>query len=418
MFTKKEVQLPRKEESMKKRAFVFLISVFIIASGLKAGGWNNTLMGARAMAIGGAFVGLADDPTAIFFNPAGVAYQENQFNFSIDGFYIWPTHDYTSPAGSTAQSKFNTALPQIFFTYRMNEKVTLGFGAFVPYAGGGVDWRKEDLGLPLKSYLAVISLSPSVAYQLNRTLSVGFNLNFYRGLLDVETEMEGFGPLNAEESGSAISASLGLMYKPTEKLGIGFTVRAPAKMTLSGKTSIFQTVPGFGTLKLNLESETSFNLPWDIEAGFSYRLTESFVFSAGAQYTMWSRLKQVDKTIKDIPTIGDINEAEVLNFNDILILHAGFEYLIPGGIALRGGIGYDRSASPTDTLSVMNIDVDKLSLLGGIGYKTGKTQIDFVYIYVRGNEREKTSMVYPGMPLFEKYNLNVDILGLGVTFSF
>jgi len=402
---------------MKKQALVLLVSVFFIVSGLEAGGWNNTLMGARAMAIGGAFVGLADDPSAIFFNPAGVAYQETNFNLSIDGFYIWPTHDFTSPAGSRAQSKFNTALPQIFLTYRMNEKVTLGFGAFVPYAGGGVDWQKEDLGVPLKSYLAVISLSPSVAYRVNEKLSLGFNLNFYRGILDVETEMEGFGPLDSRETGSAISASFGLMYKPTEKLGIGFTVRAPSKVNLNGKTSILQTVEGFGTLKINLESETSFRLPWDLEAGFSYRVTENFVFSAGAQYTLWSRLDKVEKIIKGIPMIGDINEAEVLNFEDILILHAGFEYLIPGGIALRGGIGYDRSASPAETLSVRNIDVDKLSLLGGIGYKTGITQIDFVYIYVRGNEREKTSTIF-GIPIIERYNLNVDILGLGVTFSF
>jgi len=283
---------------MKKQALVLLVSVFFIVSGLEAGGWNNTLMGARAMAIGGAFVGLADDPSAIFFNPAGVAYQETNFNLSIDGFYIWPTHDFTSPAGSRAQSKFNTALPQIFLTYRMNEKVTLGFGAFVPYAGGGVDWQKEDLGVPLKSYLAVISLSPSVAYRVNEKLSLGFNLNFYRGILDVETEMEGFGPLDSRETGSAISASFGLMYKPTEKLGIGFTVRAPSKVNLNGKTSILQTVEGFGTLKINLESETSFRLPWDLEAGFSYRVTENFVFSAGAQYTLWSRLDKVEKIIK------------------------------------------------------------------------------------------------------------------------
>jgi long-chain fatty acid transport protein len=299
----------------------------------------------------------------------------------------------------------------------MNEKVTLGFGAFVPYAGGGVDWQKEDLGIPLKSYLAVVSLSPSVAYRVNEKLSLGLNLNFYRGILDVETEMEGFGPLDSRETGSAISASFGLMYRPTDRLSLGMTLRAPAKVNLSGKTSIVQQVPGFGSLKFNLDSETNFNLPWDFEAGFSYRVSENFVFSAGAQYTMWSRLDVVDKTIKDVPVIGDINEEEVLDFEDILILHGGFEYLIPGGIALRGGIGYDRSASPTETLSVRNIDVDKLSLLGGIGYKTGNTQIDFVYIYVRGKERKKTSTIF-GIPLIERYNLNVDILGLGVTFSF
>ncbi|MFQ6109174.1 MAG: OmpP1/FadL family transporter [Candidatus Aminicenantales bacterium] len=402
---------------MKRYPIVVVLSFFLITPGLWAGGWNNTLMGARAMAIGGAFVGLADDPSAIYHNPAGLVFQNENFNFSIDGFYIWPTHDFTTNLGTKAQSKFNSALPQIFFTYRMNDRITLGFGAYVPYAGGGVDWKREELGVPLKSYMAIVSLTPTVAYQVNEKLSLGFNLNFYRGILDVETEMEGFGPMKNEESGSSISAGFGLMYRPTERIGIGLSIRGPTTMNLSGKTAITTAFPGFGPMKLNLDSETRFKLPWDLEVGISYRLSSRFVFTAGAQYTLWSALDKVEKTIYRIPILGDIHEEEILDFDNILILHSGLEYVLPGGIALRGGIGYDRYATPEQCLSPRNIDVDKLTLIGGIGYRTGRMQIDFVYIYARGKEREKTTTVY-GFPLVETYNLNVRVFGMGVTFSF
>ncbi len=366
--------------------------------------------------MGGAFTGVADDPSAIFYNPAGLAFQGKRFNFSIDGFYIWPTHDYVMPTGSKAQSKFNTALPQIFVSYQASDKITVGFGAYVPYAGGGVDWKKEQLGLPLKSYLGVFSLTPTFAYKINDMLSVGFNLNFYRAVLEVDTEAEGIGQMNTDESGSSLSAGFGMMFRPNEKIGIGLGLRGPARMKLSGTTSIKMTLPGYGNLQFDRDSRTNFDLPWDIEVGFSYRITENLLISTGAQYTLWSTLYKVEKTIEDVPFTGDIKREEIMDFKNILILHAGFEYLLPGGIALRAGVGYDHSATPNECLNVTNIDVDKLSLLGGIGYKAGKMQIDFVYIYAHGNEREKKLTGF-AIPLTEKYNLNVSIIGLGVTFS-
>lgn len=401
---------------MKRIVSVFVVSFFLIVAGLWAGGWNNTLMGARALALGGAFTAVADDPSAIFHNPAGLVFQGSDFNFSIDGFYIWPTHDYVMPTGSRAQSKFNCALPQIFVSYRTSEKITVGLGAYVPYAGGGVDWKKEELGIPLKSYLGIFSITPTFAYKLNEKLSVGFNLNFYHAVMEVDTEMEGFGPMSTEEKGSALSAGFGVLFRPTEKIGIGLSVRGPARMNISGITTITTTIPGFGTVKFNPDSQTSFKLPWDMEVGFCYRIAENFLVSVGAQYTMWSALDKVEKTIENIPFIGDLKIEQIMDFSNILILRAGMEYLLPGGIALRAGVGLDPSATPDATLDVTNIDVDKFCLLGGIGYKTGKMQIDFVYIYGNGKEREKKLTGF-AFPLTEKYNLNVNIIGLGITFS-
>jgi len=402
---------------MVKKGVILVISSLLVGSVLWAGGWNNTLMGARAMALGGAFVGIADDASAIYFNPAGLVFQKKAFNFSIDGFYIWPTHEYTMPTGTKAQSKYNIPLPQIFLTYRTSEKITLGIGMYVPYAGGGVDWKKDQLGFPLESYLAIYAISPTLAYQISDELSLGFNLIYYRGIHKLNTEYTLYEfappvPMEAEENGSALSAGFGLIFKPSEKISLGMSIRGPAKMKLSGITSL-----NYGGLKLNLDSETSYNLPWDVEVGLSYKVTENFLLATSVQYTMWSALDKVKKTIKSFPLIGDVKKVEDMDFKNILTWRAGFEYILPQGIALRAGIGLDRYATPEETLNITNIDVNKLTLLGGIGYKAGRMQIDFTYIYAFGKEREKISTEY-GLPLTEKYNLNVFILGLGVTYSY
>ncbi len=398
---------------MLKRAFAFLISLISIFTALQAGGWNNTLMGWRALGLGGAFVGVADDPSAIFYNPAGLVFQKEAFNLSLGGFSIWPTHEYITPMGTRAQSKYDVSLPQLFFSYRTSPKVTIGLGFYVPYAGGGIDWKENELGIPFKSTLGIYSLTPTLAYHLNEKLSLGFCLNFYGSSLNVDTRTDEFGPFRNEESGSAVSGGLGILFKPTEKIGLGLSIRGPAKMKLSGKTYLTLTIPGFEPEQEDFNSETRFNLPWDVELGFSYRIAENLLFSTSAQYTMWSVLKKVEKTINNIPFLGDLETYEAMDFKNILIWRAGFEYHLLGGVFLRGGIGLDRYATPEETLDFKNIDVDKVTLLGGIGYRTGRMQIDFIYVSAQGKERETAVSSFPG-----KYNLNVNLMGLGVTFSF
>ncbi len=411
-----------KERIMNGKTILATVILIFFCPTLWGGGWNNTLMGARAIAMGAAFAGVADDPSAIYYNPAGLVFQEKRFNLSIDGFYIMPKHEYVSPTGSSTQSQYNASIPQVFLTYQTNERLTIGFGVYVPYAGGGVEWSGGQLPIPsLKSYLGVVSFTPTVAYQVNEKLSLGFNLNLYRSVFELDTRTELFGPMKTEERGSSLSAGIGLMVKPTEKLTFGMSVRGPAKLTLTGKTTISVDIPGMGNVPIGLDSETEFNLPWDIEIGLSYRFSDKFLFTTSAQYSMWSVLDSLDKTIKDIPnedlSTYDIQQSEPMNFKDILIVRAGFEYNITGGLALRAGVGLDRAATPAEYLNFANIDVDKFTLLGGIGYTTGRMRIDFAYILAQGKEREKKGYTPPfGFP--GSYNLSASIMGLGVTYAF
>ena len=402
---------------MRKKIFIVCFSVFLVNGVLWAGGWNNTLMGIRAIAMGGAFAGLADDPSAVFYNPAGLTQQNEGLHFSINGFYIRPVYTFESSPGPRAESRFYTPIPQIFLSYKYSDRITLGFGAFIPYAGGGMDWKANQLGYPLKSNLGILSLSPCIAYRVSDKLSIGLSLNYYMGSHSLDANIPGSGPIKAEERGSSVSGGFSLFYRPVQRLGIGVTVRGPAKLTLSGTTSIQTSVPVIGDVELNLESDTSFNLPWDFELGISYHVSERFVVSTSAQYTMWETLDTVRKTIRGVPLEGDIVQDERMDFKNILILRAGFEYTIPAGLAIRAGIGLDRYATPAENLTVTNIDVDKLTLIMGLGYRAGNMQFNVVYISAPGREREvqKTQM---GIPLVEKYNLSATIFGLGVTFYF
>ena len=53
-------------------AVVLVVCFGILAS---AAALDNTHMGSKANAMGKAFTGLADDPSAVFYNPAGLVFQ-------------------------------------------------------------------------------------------------------------------------------------------------------------------------------------------------------------------------------------------------------------------------------------------------------------------------------------------------------
>ena len=62
--------------SSRKFLFGFIILSFLTIPHLQAQGAKNFDLSARAAALGGAFTARADDASAIYYNPAGLAFLE------------------------------------------------------------------------------------------------------------------------------------------------------------------------------------------------------------------------------------------------------------------------------------------------------------------------------------------------------
>ena len=112
---------------MGKRIIRVFILLCLLSGVLSAGGWNNTLLGIRAIAIGGAFSGIADDPSAIYYNPAGLVQQESGLAVSISGFHIRPVYNIGEKSGIRLKTVIPTLLWLLFkgFWRRMFHKYVL-----------------------------------------------------------------------------------------------------------------------------------------------------------------------------------------------------------------------------------------------------------------------------------------------------
>ncbi|MBW2186420.1 MAG: outer membrane protein transport protein, partial [Deltaproteobacteria bacterium] len=60
---------------LKSRLTVVVLMVLLVPTIVFGAGFHIREQGAKAMGMANAFVAQADDPSAIFYNPAGIAFQ-------------------------------------------------------------------------------------------------------------------------------------------------------------------------------------------------------------------------------------------------------------------------------------------------------------------------------------------------------
>lgn len=133
---------------MKRNYLVLTLLTACLFAGsgiLSANGLNLNGVGSRAIAMGGAYVGLADDYSAIYWNPAGLS-QIKTKSLSIFQTTLIPTSTYQFAMARIDTETKSTLYPSgaLGFVKPVSEKLTLGILAYVP-SGSGARWNGEDL---------------------------------------------------------------------------------------------------------------------------------------------------------------------------------------------------------------------------------------------------------------------------------
>ena len=156
-----------------------LISVLIISAQLFAGGFQINEHGARAMGMGGAFTAVANDASAIYWNPAGLT-QLTGTQLMLGTTLISPMSSFKgiAPATTEYKTESQTFFPTHFFAaHNFKNGLAAGIGFTSPF-GLGVKWGDNWVGkyLTLDTELKVFTISPVVAYKFSDqfSLSAGF----------------------------------------------------------------------------------------------------------------------------------------------------------------------------------------------------------------------------------------------------
>ncbi|MDP2599579.1 MAG: outer membrane protein transport protein, partial [Deltaproteobacteria bacterium] len=276
-------------------------SLFAVGSG----GYTNQVVGTKALGMGNTFGAIADDPSAIYFNPAGLT-QLDRANLSL-GFAIHNTDtDYTPVGGSKASMEdFSPVVPNFYFTTPFQEKWAFGFGINSPF---GLETQWSGTG-PLRyvatdSSLRLINFNPTVAYKINDQVSVGAGVVY--GLVDAElkskvnvTAINGSaspdGDRKLEGDGSAWGYDFGLLYVPKEKHKLGLTYRSQLSTTLdgnlelSGLSGIAASPFVFGGSTYKSDAKTVVKFPQTVLLGYSYK-PNKWTFAIDGEWVDYSAI--------------------------------------------------------------------------------------------------------------------------------
>ncbi|WP_257253510.1 MULTISPECIES: OmpP1/FadL family transporter [unclassified Endozoicomonas] len=378
----------------------FLVSALaaaVSAGQAVAGGFEKaTLWDAEYSALAGAAVSSVDDSSAIFFNPAGMAFAES----NDIALHVSPTFTQVNgPAKAPntfieGETNFSPA-GGLTGLYKLNDKFTMGYGV---YASGGAAAKYEDVTVggsrpvtdDYSTDIKIIEAGLGLSYRINNNWSVGgtYRLTYATADINMVSDILGIGAAvgyNDMSGYNTFGVRLGAMYRSDDdRWGWGINYRSEVDIEADGKASFRSGAPGFGPIPddysgIDATAETA--LPMQISTGIDYQVAPHWTLFGEVTYSQYSNNEQIqftsDERPLDVPAINT-------NWEDQYNYRIAAEYTGIENWALRAGYIYTTAVVPEEyaapTFSTP-ANAHSFTLGAGTSILDGQVDLDFAAVY-------------------------------------
>lgn len=332
-----------------------------------------------------------------------------------------------------------TFVPSVYFAYPLSEKTVAGVSLNVPFGLSG-EYGDEWAGRyhSAKTSVKDISLSATLAHQLNQKLSFGASVQVHKGEVVLEaaipesplltTDQEGYGSLSADDV--AIAYAFGVMFEPVEGTRLGLGYRSEVDFEFEGDAEYENISPALGPGGANLgidNAAISDNLtfPSVMTLSAEHDFNEKLTIGATAMRTGWSSLEEMRIKFED-GADGKAQSDSVLTFGfeDQWFYSAGATYAVSDKLTVRSGVAVDNSPATDKYRSARTPDGDRKWLSLGASYnlgKAGEVTAAFTHVAI-----EDVSVVRDGTltedsargKLNADYELSANVLSFAYNVSF
>lgn len=363
---------------------IFPVSLLIcLTSQASAVGLRLPNQDPEAIARGNAFVATADNPSAIYHNPAGITQLEGK-QLSLGAYLISTDVSFESPSGVTGQTDTAIqAVPQIHYVYSPEDSAfSFGLGMYVPY-GLGIDYGQSSPfpTLAKEGILSYVSINPVVAYEVTENLSIGAGFTFNYSTVELKQEL-GLVPddeFSYEGDAVAFGYNLGLLWDINEQFSFGASYRSETDVDFEGRSNATSNT----ILQNYVDTSLSITFPQHLDVGLAYRPNQEWLLETNVDWTDWS---VVDTTAFEGTLLGDIP----FNFNYVssLMYEFGVTKQLGNGFALSGGYIYSENSAPDLNFTPYNPDSNLH--LGSIGIsnqtESGVWSVGYHFAYNSGRD--------------------------------
>ncbi len=378
------------------------IGCLAISASAFAAGFSIFEQGAKASGMAGAFVATADDPSAIFYNPAGLAQQREMsvlagatfINFSNE-FTGDPNSLYTS--GTEGKYDRHTFVPpNMYGIMPIGSNLTFGIGAFSAW-GLRTDWQDPWVGrfVSRDADLKTMSVQPTLAWQTSSgNFAVGGGVEYRRArvILSQNIPLPFPNPFTgrvtdignarlASDYGSDIGWNVGVLFKPSDRFRFGASYRTDMDIDLEGEADFTQISTGNPQLDAVVgatfpaDDTISTTLPFPAVAavGVAFSPNDRVDLEFDITHMTWSRFEALAVDFDNQPARSFVRPQ---NWDDSSAYRLGANIAATPEWDVRLGAVYDENPQPVEAVSPLLPDSDRIGGTFGVGWHRGPFVVD------------------------------------------
>lgn len=401
----------------------------LFAAGLTLG--DN---GAVALSQGGAFAGQADDLSAVRYNPAGLT-QLRGLHFLVDGSAVnhsvsFQRSGLATPPNTVRNTGGPFLMPFVGVGYGLElgkRPAFVGLAAYGPSADGRYKFPLpkydrdssgsyvEDPAVAAPQRYSLISSdmlvaypSLAVAYQPHRTVSLGASLQVVvsklefvqavnSALHDEVTELDSIATVRVNGT-PALTAVVGAMVKPTDRLSFGVSFRPPVPLQAKGTLDIKlgEAASNLGSSIEGNQAEFFLTLPMELKAGVCFRPTSAVHLVGDFVLEGWESFDEFllypDGIAMRAMAMSDPEKLApsrlTKKFKTSLGGRVGGGYRFSSGLSLRGGVLFEQGAPPDERTNIDFLHFTRALVTAGAGYELGPVELVGAFAFLP--EQKKT----------------------------
>jgi len=428
---------------------------------VQAAGFGIFEHGTKAMGMASAFTAQADDPSAMFFNAAGIAFQHER-DFMLGVTYIFSTEadfkgaaPYPGPGVSEEQEKLSEFPPHFYWVEPINDRMTFGLGINAPF-GLSTEWKDADdfTGRYVSTFasLQAIDLNPTFGWMATDNFGIGIGLigrfsevelqnrSFYNigvnpnpPCLDPDVSHPLCGP---EFSASEIKGgydygygfNFGILHRYNNSFSWGLSYRSGISVEYDGDLMLTQIPTGIPPLDgllgsvlpfgQTLGGKTEIDFPDIASLGFHFMASPTLGFEVDINWAGWSSFDtliiRVDgPTLPDgTPVLDDIVRPQ--NWDDSYNYRLGVHWNSSEANQWRFGYVYDETPQPTAGASPLLPDANRNGFSFGYGHQGSSMSFDLAVMYLPFDS--KTVSGESDNYYFGEYNQTAWLVGVSLGF--
>ncbi len=343
-----------------------------------AGGFALNEYAARGNAMGGANIALADDASAVAYNPAGITQLPgSSVMFGMTA--IAPTADVRTGSGSKTTLQTNVYTPpHAYYVQQLNDKMWFGIGEFTRFGLGtqyGFDWAGASK--TYRAELSSYSIAPNLAIKLTDNLSVAVGPEIIYSSADLRQRPTATTDVRMKVDGIGVGFQAALHYKLNDEWSAGLVYHSTQKESDSGHVHYNENA-----VMRNQALTINMTLPASYSLGVAYKPSKDWKIEADATFTQW---QDYEKLKYDFEDRADVTSWK--NWRNVWRFQLGGEYMATDWLALRAGFVWDQDPIRRGYEDYMLPTNDRKIYSTGFGIISGNYTYDFSLMYLVNNDR-------------------------------